>query len=170
MPQLGDPNFNRAVVFILEHGEQGSMGLVISRASNLTVGAFCGTQGLVYRGDPSQAVFFGGPVQTERAFILHSTGPKGPETEEICAGVSISYSLESLRHLSENPTDNLRVFLGYAGWGPGQLASEVQEGAWLLHEPSVDLVFAEPERDPWSEALGQMGIDPAQLVVSSATH
>lgn len=170
MPQLGDPNFHRAVVFVLEHGEQGSMGLVISRASNLTMGAFCGTQGLVYQGDTNDAVFFGGPVQTERAFILHSTGPRGPETEEVFEGVSISYSLESLRHLAQNPTENLRVFLGYAGWGPGQLANEVREGAWLLHEPSLDLVFADPERDPWHEALGQMGIDPAQLVLSTATH
>jgi len=170
VPQLGDPNFVRTVVFIIEHGDHGSMGLVISRASDLTMGTFCGSVGLEFRGDVEEAVYFGGPVQTERAFILHSSGPKGPETEEVLEGVSMSYSIESLRMLSEEPTDELRVYLGYAGWGPGQLAAELQEGAWLVHEASADLVFATPERDPWSEALHQMGIDPAQLMHSSQTH
>lgn len=170
VPQLGDPNFMRSVVMILEHGDQGSMGLVISRATNLTVGAFCGSQGFTFAGDGEQAVYIGGPVQTERAFILHSPGPKGPETEEIIEGVSISYSLESLRLLSESPAEQMRVFLGYAGWAPGQLAAEIREGAWLVHQPSAALVFAQADVDPWNEALKEMGIEPAQLMHSSEMH
>lgn len=170
VPQLGDPNFFRTVVFMLEHGQQGSMGLVISRQSDLTMGAFCGSQGLTYGGDASQAVYFGGPVQTERAFILHTPGPKGPETEEVLDGVSISYSFESLKLLSQAPTEQLRVYLGYAGWAPDQLAAEINEGAWLIHEASAGLVFAATDKDPWTEALKEMGIDPAQLMHSSSMH
>lgn len=170
VPQLGDPNFIRSVVIILEHGDHGSMGLVISRATNLTVSAFCGSQGLEFQGDGSQCVYLGGPVQTERAFILHSPGPSGPETEEILDGVSISYSLESLRLLAETPTEHLRIYLGYAGWGPGQLAAEISEGAWLVHRASADLVFAGDEIDPWQAALREMGIDPAQLMHSPEMH
>jgi len=170
VPQLGDPNFTRAVILILEHGEKGSMGLVLSRSTNLTMDSFCDSQGIEYCGDGGEPVFVGGPVQTERAFILHSPGPRGPETEDVLDGVCISYSQESLRMLSEQPTDQLRVFLGYAGWGPGQLAAELQEGAWLIHEASADLVFAGQGRDPWQEALAQMGINPAQLVHSGAVH
>lgn len=170
VPQLGDPNFQRTVVFMLEHGDEGSMGLVISRASNLTIGAFCGSQGLVYNGDITEAVYVGGPVQTERAFILHAPGAWGPETEEVLDGVCISYSQESLKLLADAPTEHVRVYLGYAGWGPGQLAEEVREGAWLIHDASADLVFASEERDPWQEVLHQMGIDPAQLMHSSEVH
>lgn len=146
------------------------MGLVISRASDLTMGAFCGSQGLAYAGDVTRAVYVGGPVQTERAFILHGPCEAGPETEEVLKGVFMSYSLESLRILAQRPTPHLRVFLGYAGWGPGQLADEVREGAWLVHEADPNLVFAEEERDPWQEALSAMGIEPAQLMHSSLAH
>ncbi len=170
VPQLGDPNFIRSVVMILEHGDHGSMGLVISRATDLTIGAFCGSQGLAYRGDGEQAVNIGGPVQTERAFILHSPGPEGPKTEEILEGVNISYSQESLRLLSETPAEHVRIYLGYAGWASGQLADEISEGAWLVHEASAALVFAQAEIDPWQAALEEMGIDPAQLMHSSEMH
>jgi putative transcriptional regulator len=170
VPQLGDPNFYRSVIIMLEHGEQGSMGLVISRATTLSVGSFCDSQGLVYQGDATETVYLGGPVQTERAFILHSPGPRGPETEEILEGVHISYSLESLRLLSQEPTKHLRIYLGYAGWGPGQLAHELSEGAWLVHRASADLIFAGPDTDPWNTALAEMGIDPVRLMHSAAVH
>ncbi len=83
MPQLGDPSFVRGVVFILEHGDQGSMGLIINKPSSLPMGAFCASQSMEYRGDTSALVHQGGPVQTDRAFILHASGLEGPETETI---------------------------------------------------------------------------------------
>jgi putative transcriptional regulator len=170
VPQLADPNFNRAVVFVLEHGEEGSMGLVINRASNLEMTAFCASQNMTFNGDGSTLVYPGGPVQTDRAFILHVSGHEGPETENIFGDVRLSYSIESLRLIVASPPERLRVFLGYAGWGPGQLAQEVTAGAWLMMPPNDELIFRAPADDVWELALRQMGIDPVQLMHSGALH
>jgi len=78
VPQLGDPNFTRGVVFILEHGEEGSMGIVINKPSNLDIGTFCASQNMTFKGDTSGLIYQGGPVQTDRAFILHSSQHEGP--------------------------------------------------------------------------------------------
>jgi putative transcriptional regulator len=170
VPQLGDPNFQRSVIFVLEHGDQGSMGLVINRSSDLSMGAFCTSQGLAYRGDTNQVVYIGGPVQNDRAFLLHTPGPTGPETETIFDDVRLSYSVETLKMLVERPPEDVRVYMGYSGWGPGQLAHEVTEGAWLLGPPATDLVFKVPPQQIWEVALRRMGIEPAQLMHSGAVH
>jgi putative transcriptional regulator len=170
VPQLGDPNFQRSVVFVLEHGDHGSMGLVINRSSDLSMTAFCQAQGLAYRGDGTQSVYIGGPVQTDRAFLLHSPGPIGPETESILDGVRLSYSIETLKMLVEKPPRDVRVYMGYSGWGPGQLATEITEGAWLLGPPAPDLVFNTPPANVWDASLRRMGIEPAQLMHSGSVH
>ena len=170
VPQLGDPNFVRGVVFILEHGEHGSMGLLINRPSSLPIGAFCASQSMEYRGDTSALVHQGGPVQTDRAFILHASDHEGPETESVMEGVRLSYSLESLRMLADDPPANLRVFLGYAGWGPGQLAEEISAGAWLVSNPTERLVFETPPDEVWEASLRDLGIEPVQLMHSGAVH
>lgn len=171
VPQLGDPNFNRSVVFILEHGEQGSMGLLLNRTSTLAMGAFCDSQNMKFKGDKEQLVHQGGPVQTDRAFILHAaTAEEGPETETVMDGIHLSYSLESLRLLVEAPPPHMRVFLGYAGWGPGQLADEISAGAWLVGSPTERLVFDTPPDKMWEGALLELGIQPVQLMHSGAVH
>jgi putative transcriptional regulator len=170
VPQLGDPNFNRGVVFILEHGEQGSMGLVLNRPTDLDINAFCESQEMKWAGDSSGFVFQGGPVQTERAFILHASEHEGPETEEVLGQVRLSYSLESLKLLADQPPNKLRIFLGYAGWGPGQLAEELTAGAWLLGQANEALIFDPRTESVWEQALREMGIDPVQLMHSGAVH
>ena len=170
VPQLGDPNFNRAVVFILEHGEQGSMGLIINRPSTLPMGAFCTSQNMDYKGDTAALVHQGGPVQTDRAFILHASDHEGPETEDVMGDIRLSYSLESLRMLAESPPRHMRVYLGYAGWGPGQLAEEISAGAWLMGQPAERLVFDVAPDKVWDTALRDIGIEPVQLMHSGAVH
>lgn len=170
VPQLGDPNFNRSVVYLLEHGDEGTMGLVLSRATDLSIGDFCDNQGIEFQGDRSEWIHMGGPVQTQRAFVLHTPGKAGPETEIVQDGVRLSYSIESLKLLAQYPPDALRVYLGYAGWGPGQLAKEMAEGAWLLAAADADLIFRRAPDDLWEVVLRRMGIDPAQLMFSGATH
>ena len=170
VPQLGDPNFSRGVVFILEHGEEGSMGLLLNRCTDLDMKDFCASQKMRWAGDNSSFVFQGGPVQTERAFILHASEHSGPETEEIISKVRLSYSLESLKLLADNPPERCRIFLGYSGWGAGQLAEELTAGAWLLGQPDARLIFDAPVGDIWEQALRDMGIDPVQLMHSGAVH
>lgn len=170
VPQLGDPNFNRGVVLLLEHGDEGSMGLLVNRPSDLDIGTFCASQSMTFNGDRSLNVFSGGPVQTDRAFILHSSDHEGPETETIRGSLRLSYSLESLRILVETPPTRFRVYLGYAGWGDGQLAQEITVGAWLVNSLDESLVFANDSEQVWETALRGMGIDPVQLMHSGAVH
>ncbi len=170
VPQLGDPNFRRSVILLVEHDGNGTMGLVLNRAEELTMGALCGAQGLPFNGDISQPVFQGGPVEQQRAFILHDGEQLGPETEEIIDGVSISYSLESLGNLAKEPPEHQRVFIGYAGWGPDQLTEEMRHGAWLLCNADARLVLGTPQEDLWKEALACLGIQPAQLLHSDMMH
>ena len=170
VPQLGDPNFARGVVFILEHGEEGSMGIVINKPSNLDIGTFCASQNMTFKGDTSALIYQGGPVQTDRAFILHASQHEGPETESVLNAVRLSYSLESLKLLVEDPPERMRIYLGYAGWGPGQLAEELTQGAWLMAAPTEKLVFETGIEQVWEAALREMGIDPGQLMHSGAVH
>ncbi|MBC7792331.1 MAG: YqgE/AlgH family protein [Clostridia bacterium] len=170
VPQLGDPNFNRGVVFILEHGDEGSMGLIINRPGTLDLAAFASTQSMTFRGNGSSQVFQGGPVQTDRAFILHASQHRGPETEDVMDSTRLSYSLESLKAIVDAPPEKLRIFLGYAGWGPGQLAKEVTAGAWLIAPATEELIFETPHDKIWDAALRAMGIDPALLMHSGAVH
>jgi putative transcriptional regulator len=170
VPQLGDPNFNRGVVFVLEHSEEGSMGLVINRPGTLDLKSFASTQNMQFRGDGTAPILQGGPVQPDRAFILHASEHRGPETEDIMEGTRLSYSLESLKLIVERPPPKLRIFLGYAGWGPGQLAKEITAGAWLLAPATESLVFDTPHDRIWEAALRGMGIDPALLMHSGAVH
>ncbi len=170
MPQLGDPSFARGVVLMLDHGEHGSMGLLLNRPTDLDINSFCASQSLKWGAGKSSLVFQGGPVQPERAFILHASEHQGPETEPVIEGIRLSYSLESLQLLADAPPERCRVFLGYAGWGPNQLAEELTAGAWLLGQPSSRVVFDVGAEDLWETALGDMGIDPMQLMHSSAVH
>jgi len=170
VPQLIDPNFLRSVVLLLEHQDQGSMGLVINRPTDLTVGEFCDSQEMPYNGDGSRPVFSGGPVQPDRAFLIHDSEHDGPETEVVTPSLRLSYSLESLEILSQSPPDRLRVYLGYAGWGPGQLADEVTTGAWLVSQISDSLIFETEPESIWELALRAMGIEPVQLMHSGAVH
>ena len=170
VPQLGDPHFNRGVILILEHGEQGSMGLMVNRPSTVQMGAFCASQNMLYRGDKSALVYQGGPVQTDRAFLLHASNHQGPETEVVLDTIRLSYSLDTLRMLAENPPEHWRVFLGYAGWGPGQLADEISAGAWLVSNPSEQLVFRFASDTIWDAALREIGIEPVQLMHSGTVH
>ena len=169
-PQLRDPNFRRSVILLLEMNEKGAMGLVLSNASEIDTGTFFRSMQLDCMGNPQDSIYVGGPVQTDRAFILHSPAEAGPETEEVLAGVQISYSIESLRRLSHTRPQRMRIYLGYSGWAPDQLADEIGEGAWLVHEASSRLIFGHPSVDPWHEAFREMGIEPGQLIHSNVVH
>ena len=170
VPQLVDPNFFRSVVLLVEHSDEGSMGIVVNRPIELEIGEFCASQDMSFNGDATQPIFQGGPVQTDRAFILHESGQEGPETETVMGDIRLSYSLESLSMLVEEPPEHLKVFLGYAGWGEGQLAEEVTTGAWLVAPADVNLIFQSNPDDVWELALHQMGIDPLQLMHSGSVH
>ena len=170
VPQLADSNFSQTVILLLEHHEEGSMGIVINRPTDLAVHEFCSSQDMVFHGDGQDTVLNGGPVQPERAFLVHQSAHEGPETQCIKGDTRFSYSLETLEMVSASPPEKLRVYLGYASWGPDQLAEEITAGAWLLSTICDDLIFDIPREQIWDATLRRMGIESIQLMHSGELH
>lgn len=170
MPQLGDPNFHRSVILMIEHGESGSMGLVISRAAPLTLGELAQGQGMsIAQARRPEAVFVGGPVEPHRGFILHEDASV-EERHPVLPGLFLSVTLEALGALFDNPAPRLRFCLGYAGWGPKQLESEMAAGSWLFSEAAAEAVLGGEPAQLWESTLRAMGVDPAMLMVGRGLH
>lgn len=163
-PQLTDSNFRRSVILMLEHGESGSMGLIINRGASLTLGDLAKNQSLTIAPErEKQPVFMGGPVENHRGFVLHDN-ERVTEKHEVVPGLYLSLTLDTLGPLLKDPGGRLRFCLGYAGWSAGQLESELASGSWLYAEASARPVL---EGDPgllWDHTLKSMGVDPAMLL------
>lgn len=164
MPQLAGGPFRQAVIILVGHDAGGSMGIVINKASDVSLGAFASSLQVQFAGHEHQHVGVGGPVEGERAFILHSGDHRGPETRPFMADVALSFSMESLAALAQSPPPDLRVCVGYAGWGPGQLAQEIGLGAWLVMPADPRFIFDTAPEKMWHAALRCMGIEPLQLM------
>jgi putative transcriptional regulator len=153
-PALEDPNFRRTVVLLGEHGDDGAMGVVLNRASTVTVEDAVPPIGeLVPAGE---LVFVGGPVQPEAVVVLaDSADPDLAATVVLDTVGFLPGEIDEATDLGE--LRNLRVFAGYAGWAPGQLEAEIEEGSWVVvpAQPS-DVFTAEPER-LWSRVLKREG-------------
>ena len=171
MPQLLDPNFHRAVVFMVEHDERGSFGLVINRDTDFTCGNLCENLEMSWRGDPDRLVAWGGPVQPEHGWLL--VGDEASDHEDLVRvtdGVRFSRSPDVLRAMARRPVSRMNIFLGYAGWDAGQLVNELIDGAWIVAPASSDLVFDSPRDSLWEAVLRGIGIDPATLVQTSGIN
>jgi putative transcriptional regulator len=165
MPQLGDPNFHRAVVLMIEHSERGAMGIVLNRASPLTLKDLANGQSLelamTRRADP---VYLGGPVEPQRGFVLHDS-VKEVEKHEVVPGLFLSVTEDSLAPLLLDGDCRLRFCLGYAGWGPRQLDHELAAGSWLFTEAAAEVVLGRSPSEVWDSTVRAMGVDPAMLQV-----
>ena len=173
MPQLGDPNFERAVVLMVEHNDGGSFGIILNRPGNIPVALVLRGFEIEWTGDPMTRVGFGGPVQTESGWLVHEPieeKPAEPGTLLVAPGIALSMSLGMLRRLAADPPERLRFFMGYAGWGPGQLADEMVQGSWLHAAATPELVFETRSDDLWPSALRSIGVDPAALLPSSGIN
>ncbi len=170
MPQLGDPNFHRSVVLMIEHGETGSMGLVVNRGAPLTLGELARGQSLKIASEfTPQAVFVGGPVEPHRGFILHDDDTI-LEKHTVLPGLHLSVTLDALGALLERPHVHLRFCLGYAGWGPRQLESEISTGSWLFAEASANALLKGDPAQLWDVTLRGMGVDPAMLMMGKGLN
>ncbi len=172
MPSLADPHFQRTLTYLCDHTEHGAMGVVVNRPMALTVGEILQHLGIEPTDESiaQQPVHYGGPVEPERGFILHS--PPGnwegsmPLTDELALTTSRDI-LEALAR-GEGPAKAL-LTLGYSGWGGGQLEEEVANNAWLTGPVHNDILFEMPAEDRLATAAARMGIDLSRLS-SDAGH
>lgn len=166
MPQLADPNFSRSVVLMIEHSEQGSFGLVINHPSPIKATELLDSLEMSWDGDDSAVVWAGGPVSPSTGWVLHEPNVlarPGQGTIAITSTISLSTSPDKLRTIATRPPKQIRLLLGYSGWGPGQLVEEMARGAWLHTEATNRLVFETPPDLIWDTAMRTLGINPRDL-------
>jgi putative transcriptional regulator len=173
MPQLVDPNFNRSVVLLCKHNDEGALGLVVNRPL-MTSGRVTVNLDPPVSTDRELQVWIGGPVEPERTWILVGHEPDEEEAlggMRIADGLYLSTSPHLLRRLLEpDPPPFVRLIVGYAGWGPGQLEAELQASSWLMSEVDRELVFNTPSDRMWEAAIRRLGADPAALQMSRGVH
>lgn len=152
-PYLSDPNFMRSVVYILQHSEEGAVGLVLNRPLNISIGELLSelTTQTVQNGDP---VYYGGPVDG-LVLMMRSTIDVGHEGKAVFIA-SDHDRITKIADREQGDSHSLRIFDGYSGWGPSQLDSEMDEGSWLIWDIQPDQLFGEPN-ELWQTAVRHIG-------------
>lgn len=167
MPGMSDPRFEKTVIFMCSHSGEGAMGLIVNKP----------VDGLGFRelirewelgmgtNTPDLPVLFGGPVQTGRGFVLHSSDYDGKEsTMAVADDVSLTATLDILKAIASGRGPQKAIFaLGYAGWGPGQIESEIRANGWIHCDADAAILFDTDVKSKWNRALGKLGIDPSGL-------
>ena len=169
MPGMGDPRFDQAVIAMCVHDAEGALGVGIGRLHpGLRFHALLDNVGLEPGEAPDAPVHNGGPVETQRGFILHSPEWQCDDTILVEGRFGLSASIEALRAITRGEGPRRWVFaLGYAGWGPGQLDDEMLRHGWFAAEGRERIVFDTPAAVRWTAAWKAEGIDPALLANTS---
>jgi putative transcriptional regulator len=167
-----DPNFRRSVVLMLEHEvEQGALGLIVNRRSDFSMAQLCENLDIAWHGEREACADWGGPVGENQGWVLlDDDAARGLEVVTLAPGLHWSRSQEALRRVADGPQLQARVFLGYAGWAPGQLEREIAEGSWLVVPADARLVFEPEHHRIWERAVRSLGIEPATLVPSQGVN
>jgi len=172
MPGLQDSNFYRTVTYICEHDEQGAMGIIINRPLDFDLADILNQMEITPESTESihQPIFSGGPIQTERGFVLHSTGQSWDATVQVTPEISITTSRDILGAIASGKgPENSLVALGYAGWSEGQLEQELTSNAWLSGPADSQIIFTQPPEQRWKAAAQLLGVD-LNLMSGEAGH
>jgi len=172
MPTMGDARFERTVIFLCAHSAQGAMGLVVNKLANqitfrelldqLSVDAPAVQRDI--------RVHFGGPVETGRGFVLHSADYQQDSTLLVGQQVGLTATVDILRAIADGAGPRLGLLaLGYAGWAPGQLDSEIQANGWLNAPADLEILFDGELETKWERALHKVGVD-VSFLSSDAGH
>lgn len=176
MPGMPDPRFSHAVVFLCAHSAEGAMGLIVNKPlPDLNFGTLLHSLDIPSPGEhsglgdaPAQAedpVYFGGPVENSRGFVLHTPDVFAADASlPVTSFAALSTSVDILAQIArgQGPAQ-VRLALGYAGWGAGQLEQELRDGGWLTCKATEGLLYATAADRVWTKALAQIGIDPRLL-------
>ncbi|MFZ4761429.1 MAG: YqgE/AlgH family protein [Alphaproteobacteria bacterium] len=166
MPGMADPRFARSVILICAHGPEGAMGLVINRHYGTMHFNDLAAQLNISPADnfSNPPVHYGGPVESTRGFVVHSTDYRRPDTLIIDDDLAVTHTVDILRAVADNrgPLQHLMA-LGYAGWSAGQLETEIQANGWLIVPADAALIFSTDIDHKWEAAIGKLGFHPAML-------
>jgi putative transcriptional regulator len=164
MPNMVDPNFSGSLTYICDHSDQGALGVVVNRPTDLQLSVLFDQIGLSLPHNMEQIVYFGGPVQTERGFVLHT--PKGQYNSTLAVNnnVNLTTSKDVLEAVSQGSgPSKFMVSLGYAGWSAGQLESELAQNAWLSVAAQPEVIFDLPPEERLPAAMKLLGINFTHL-------
>ena len=166
MPNLADERFARTLTYICEHNEQGALGVIVNRPIDMNmaelftqIGTPLGRMELA-----QQTLYFGGPVETGRGFVLHEPVGEWQSTLAVNGKLGLTTSKDILDAIGEGSgPDKMMVSLGYAGWGAGQLENELAQNAWLSVAADTQVIFDFPAEDRLLAAMRLLGVDYVNL-------
>jgi len=173
MPGMGDPRFDKALIYMCAHSADGAMGLIVNKpAIDLQFSDLLDQLDIT----PAKSfrpieVHFGGPVEHGRGFVLHSKDYVAKDsTLEVNDEFGMTATLDILEDISQgNGPNSCLLALGYAGWGPGQLEDEIRANGWLTCDADAALIFSDKNKSKWGGAIESLGIDPRLLSAEGGT-
>lgn len=155
--QLEGPIFQQSVILLINYDQTGTMGLIINRPSEMLLSKlFPKIKGLEKRKDTA---FFGGPVQMDQMFLLISAKKQPSNSFKVLDGVYASIEIGTFKRLAVRPDAKFRLYVGYAGWAPGQLESELAKGSWYVRETDAGTVFGKSPENLWPALIKKSGIE-----------
>jgi putative transcriptional regulator len=172
MPNLNDTFFYHSVVYLCEHDDQGAMGLIINRPTQIMLDELLTHVDIDSTDDSNknQPILFGGPVHKSQGMVLHDSPQGWDSTLQLSDSLYLTTSMDILKHIGQGTgPENKLITLGYAGWDAGQLEDEIAENSWLTVESSSAVLFDVPTDQRWHAAAELLGVD-INLLTSTAGH
>jgi len=166
MPALADPNFHQTVTYLCDHNDEGAMGLVINRPLELEFAELLSFLKIddTRAQHPYIPIYQGGPVQTERGFVLHEGIGNWEATMPVTETIGVTLSQDIIEAIAHgNGPERFLIALGYAGWGAGQLESELAANAWLNGEADPAIIFDTPIEQRWTASAHLLGVELKNL-------
>jgi putative transcriptional regulator len=175
MPAMQDPIFGGTVVYVCEHNENGVLGVVINKPTDMTMEVLFDRIDLKLAAGSdtpiiNEPIMFGGPVQDDRGFVLHTPGARYSSSLTVTDEIAFTTSIDVLEAVAKGDgPERMLVSIGYSGWSPGQLEDEIGRNGWLTVGASADILFDFPIEQRYVAAIKLLGIDPLMLA-SEAGH
>ena len=170
MPAMADPNFSRTLTYICEHNAEGAIGIIVNRPMDMNLAGLFDRVSIPLGDEQAEArfaglpVYFGGPVQTDRGFVLHRPAGEWQSSLAVSDRIALTSSRDILQSMgSTGEPAEVLVSLGYAGWTAGQLEWELSQNAWLTVEADVGIIFDVPPEERLPAAMQLLGVDFANL-------
>ena len=174
MPSMQDPIFGGTVVYVCEHNENGVLGVVINKPTDMTMQTLFERIDLKtdagLEGHDDEPIMFGGPVQDDRGFVLHTPGNRYSSSLTVTKDIAFTTSIDVLEAVAAGDgPPRMLVSIGYSGWSPGQLEEEISRNGWLTVGADPEILFSLPIEERYTAAMRLLGIDPLMLT-SEAGH